>query len=161
MIKTISKMSILLILVSILFIETLIGCGTITSTSTTTSINNSKSITHFSFDSIGVTGEIFESTHIIKIIVPPNTNVSALTPTIKHNGLVINPGTGVTQDFTYKSVTYTVTAADSSAVNYLVYVGWLPKISNITLIDISGTSAVAMGNITSDGNNTVIDCGTC
>jgi len=55
----------------------------------------------------------------VDITLPPNTERNGLTPEIVIKGKSISPASGVSQDFTHP-VTYTVTAADGSSVNYTV-----------------------------------------
>ncbi|MCA2001587.1 MAG: hypothetical protein LDL51_06965 [Chloroflexi bacterium] len=78
-----------------------------------------KSILSFSFASPPAVGVI--SGNNITVMVPYGTNVTALVPTIVHNGVSVSPDSGVAQNFT-NPVTYTVTAADSTTQNYLVSV---------------------------------------
>ncbi len=83
----------------------------------------SKDITSFSFDGLNpsVHGTIDNSAQTVAIIVPFGTNVTALVPTIIHNGASISPASGVAKDFTLP-VTYTVTAQDNSTKAYVVAV---------------------------------------
>ncbi|MBU1106981.1 MAG: hypothetical protein KKB51_09965 [Candidatus Riflebacteria bacterium] len=83
--------------------------------------NPAKAITAFNFASPAATGVIDEGAKTVALIVPYGTNVTALVPTITHTGASVSPNTGVAQDFT-NPVTYTVTAADSSAQPYVVTV---------------------------------------
>ena len=98
-----------------------------------------KSITAFNFASPAAIGTINESVHTITINVPFGTNVTALAPTITHNGLSISPASGVPQDFT-NPVTYSVTAADFSMQNYTVSV-----VIPITVTAIPGQNKVYGG----------------
>jgi hypothetical protein len=83
------------------------------------SISSAKAITGFTFSSLGVSGVITGTT--IAVPVPIGTSVSALVPTITTTGVSVSPASGVAQDFT-NTVTYTVTAADSSTQSYVVTV---------------------------------------
>jgi formylglycine-generating enzyme required for sulfatase activity len=97
---------------AVVLILVITGCKTLSS---------GKAITSFSFASLAVTGTITEATHTIAITVPLGTDVTALVPTITHNGESINPATGVANNFT-GSVTYTVTAEDATIQTYVVTV---------------------------------------
>ena len=57
----------------------------------------------------------------VTVVVPIGTDLTALTPTIVHNGASISPPSGTPQDFTHP-VTYTVTAEDGSQHAYTVTV---------------------------------------
>jgi hypothetical protein len=81
--------------------------------------NPAKDITTFSFTSLTATG-VFTGTNIA-ITVPFGTDVTALVPTITHNGVSISPNSGVARDFT-NPVAYRVTAADASTQDYTVTV---------------------------------------
>ena len=80
-----------------------------------------KSITAFNFTNPAAIGVINEAVHTITIVVPFDTDVTALVPTITHNGVSISPSSGVPQNFT-NPVSYTVTAADFTMQNYTVSV---------------------------------------
>lgn len=87
-----------------------------------------KAVTAYSFAGYtGATGVINETTKKITVTVPNGTNVTALKATFSINGASLKVGsaiqtTGVTaNDFT-APVVYTVTASDSSTVNYTVTV---------------------------------------
>lgn len=77
--------------------------------------NTSKAITSFKIGS--VVGTVAGLT--ISITLPHGTDVTALTPTIVHNGKMISPITA--QDFTTPK-TYTVTAQDLTSQIYTVTV---------------------------------------
>jgi hypothetical protein len=81
--------------------------------------SSTKDITSFSFASPSATGVITGTN--IALSVPFGTNVTALVPTIIHNGMSISPNSGVVQNFT-NPVTYRVTAADASTKDYIVTV---------------------------------------
>ncbi len=78
--------------------------------------STTKTISSFSIN--GVSGTISGTN--ITVNLPAGTDLSALTPTIAHNGASISP-TG-SQDFSSSSVTYTVTAGDGSTQTYTVTV---------------------------------------
>ena len=98
-----------------------------------------KSITAFNFTTPAAIGTINEAVHTITVYVPFGTNVTALVPTITHNGVSVSPSSGVAQDFT-NPVTYTVTAADTSMQNYTVTV-----VIPITVTAIAGQNKVFGG----------------
>lgn len=64
---------------------------------------------------------INEATHSIIVTLPHSVNVVSLAPTITITGASISPANGVMRDFT-NPVTYTVTAADETTVDYIVKV---------------------------------------
>jgi len=78
-----------------------------------------KEITAFTFASPAATGIIAGDN--IAVTVPYGTNVTALVPTITHNGSSINPASGVAQNFT-SPIEYTVTASDGTTKVYTVTV---------------------------------------
>ena len=91
-----------------------------TVTVTVAAAASAKAITAFTFPTSTDT-YINEADHIISVRVPSGTDVTALVPTITHNGASINPATGVARNFTNPQ-TYTVTAADTTSQAYMVYV---------------------------------------
>jgi hypothetical protein len=76
-----------------------------------------KEITSFKIGDID--GTIGDGT--VAIEVPFGSNVTALAPTIVHNGKSIAPALGIAQNFT-NPVTYTVTAQDDTTKAYVVTV---------------------------------------
>ena len=80
-----------------------------------------KAITGFSFTGLdpAVSGMIDEETKTITLMVPYGTDLTALVPTIDHNGVSISPESGEAADFT-DPVICTVTAEDGSTQDYLV-----------------------------------------
>ncbi|KKP51745.1 hypothetical protein A3K01_03975 [candidate division WWE3 bacterium RIFOXYD1_FULL_43_17] len=85
------------------------------------SLNGSKDIVSFNFNSLGITGIINENEHTISLVVPYGTNISSLLPTITHTGEMVSPPSEVAQDFS-SPVTYTVTAVNSTTQDYVVTV---------------------------------------
>ena len=83
--------------------------------------SNTNAITAFVIASPAATGIIKDTDHTINVIVPYETNVTALIPTIFHTGVSISPNTGIAQDFS-SPITYTVTAGDGSIRAYVVTV---------------------------------------
>jgi cytoskeletal protein RodZ len=95
------------------------------STETPTQTQSSdKAITSFTFQTLtpAANATIDEGAHTITVNVPPNTNVTSLTPTIEvSDSATVSPASGTPQNFT-NPVTYTVTAQDGSTQNYIVTV---------------------------------------
>lgn len=89
-----------------------------------------KAITAFSFAGLVpvVVSTINDVTKTIALTVPYGVAVTALVPTITHNGVSIDPLSGVAADFT-SPITYIVTAEDASTQDYVVTV-----ISSLTLL---------------------------
>jgi hypothetical protein len=84
--------------------------------------SSNKQITAFGFAVPPAVGVIDEGAKSIAVEVPLSTDVSALIPVIAiSDKATISPASGVAQNFT-NSVTYTVTAEDGSAANYVVTV---------------------------------------
>jgi hypothetical protein len=84
--------------------------------------SSNKQITAFGFTVPPAVGVINEGAKSIAVEVPLGTDVSALVPAITiSDKAMISPTSGVTQNFT-NPVTYTVTAEDGSAANYVVTV---------------------------------------
>jgi hypothetical protein len=89
--------------------------------------NSAKAITTFSFASPAATGIITESTHSIAITVPYLTPVGALVATFSTTGISVSVNgvvqtSGVTANNFASTVTYTVTAADTTTQAYAVTV---------------------------------------
>ncbi|WP_199271495.1 DUF5018 domain-containing protein [Cellulophaga sp. L1A9] len=104
-------------------------------TVTAPALSSDKNITLFI---IGTVNGTITGTNI-SLILPAGTDVTALSPSITHTGVSINPATGAAQDFS-SPVSYTVTAADGSTQVYLVTVT-APALSSdkdITLFIING-----------------------
>jgi hypothetical protein len=92
-------------------------------------LSSDKAITAFTIPGqIGST-TINETAKTIAVTVPFGTIVTALAPTITITGASVSPDTGVAQDFT-NSVTYTVTAEDSSHQDYTATVTVAPAPSS-------------------------------
>ncbi|MGA9111852.1 MAG: hypothetical protein ACLPSL_13030 [Smithella sp.] len=105
------KLNVFLFVVLIMVIA---GC------SSSYTLPSAKAITAFTFPTSTAT-TIDEVAHVITVTVPVGTDLTTLVPTITYTGVIINPASGVAQDFT-SPVTYTVTAADTSTQNYTVIV---------------------------------------
>jgi PGF-pre-PGF domain-containing protein len=111
--------------------------------------NPAKSITSFRFNSFDpdVVGVINEASRTIALTVPYGTDVTALVPTIVHNGSSISPKSGVAQNFA-NPVTYTVTAADGTTQSYTVTVTVAPNpAKSITSFKFNGLDPAVNGNI--------------
>ncbi len=84
--------------------------------------DNEKSILLFRFDALDDDGVIDEILHRIDFVLPAETDVTQLVPTIEvSEGATVDPASGVAQDFT-NPVTYTVTAQNGTTAVYTVTV---------------------------------------
>ena len=84
--------------------------------------DNEKSILSFRFDALDEDGIIDEVARRISFVLPAETDVTQLVPTIVvSEGATVNPASGVAQDFT-NPVTYTVTAQNGTTAVYTVMV---------------------------------------
>lgn len=108
-------------------IATITACGGVAKDDKGASIF-AKSITSFSFESPSVTGTINETNHMITVIVPNGTVVTALKPKIIHTGTSIEPESGVSKNFS-SPVTYTVKATDASTQVYTITVTQLSSVT--------------------------------
>jgi hypothetical protein len=94
------------------------------SSNTTSTQSSEKSINSFTFSGLSpeVNGIINNSGYTINLIVPGNTDVTKLVPTITiSDGATMFPNSGTAEDFTNPLV-YTVTAQDGSIQDYTVTV---------------------------------------
>lgn len=83
---------------------------------------NEKSILSFRFDALDKDGIIDEVVRKIDFVLPAETDVTQLVPTIEvSEGATVEPASGVAQDFT-NPVTYTVTAQNGTTAVYTVTV---------------------------------------
>ena len=83
---------------------------------------NEKSILSFRFDALDADGIIDEVARKIDFVLPAETDVTQLVPTIEvSEGATVEPASGVAQDFTHP-VTYTVTAQNGTTAAYIVTV---------------------------------------
>ncbi len=103
-----------------------------------------KAITAFTVPNQVGTTTINELTHSIILDVPYSTNLTSLIPSITITGVSVNPGSGVSNNFT-STTTYTVTAIDSLTQIYDVKINLLPP-SSITTIT---SSAYTVDNASS------------
>ena len=84
--------------------------------------DNEKSILLFRFDALDDDGVIDEILHRIDFVLPAETDVTQLVPTIEvSEGATVEPASGVAQDFT-NPVMYTVTAQNGTTAVYTVTV---------------------------------------
>ena len=84
--------------------------------------DNEKSILLFRFDALDEDGIIDEVARRISFVLPAETDVTQLVPTIEvSEGATVEPASGVAQDFT-NPVTYTVTAQNGTTAAYTVMV---------------------------------------
>ncbi|MGD0576790.1 MAG: DUF5018 domain-containing protein [Candidatus Staskawiczbacteria bacterium] len=117
--------------------------------------SSENSITAFSFQDPLAVGTINETNHTVTLTVPPDTDVTRLTPTIGiSQDATIVPSLGSEQDFT-NPVTYTVTAQNGSAQKYTVTVNVASVLKStgklITAFTLSGFNPEVDGYI--DNNN--------
>ena len=83
---------------------------------------NEKSILSFRFDALDKDGNIDEVARRIAFVLPAETDVTQLVPTIEvSEGATVEPASGVAQDFT-NPVSYTVTAQNGTTAVYTVTV---------------------------------------
>ncbi len=83
---------------------------------------NEKSILSFRFDALDADGIIDEVARKIDFVLPAETDVTQLVPTIEvSEGATVEPASGVAQDFTHP-VSYTVTAQNGTTAAYIVTV---------------------------------------
>jgi len=83
---------------------------------------NEKSILSFRFDALDEEGVIDEIARRISFLLPAETDVTELVPTIEvSEGATVEPASGVAQDFT-NPVNYTVTAQNGTTAVYTVTV---------------------------------------
>ena len=83
---------------------------------------NEKSILSFRFDALDEDGIIDEVARKIDFVLPAETDVTQLVPTIEvSEGATVEPASGVAQDFTHP-VSYTVTAQNGTTAAYIVTV---------------------------------------
>ena len=101
---------------------TLNGCKK-ESTSNAASTNSILSFSFSKLKNASLSSDVFGviNGENIEISVPANTNITALIPSIVHNGKLIDPDTTVSKNFT-QPVLYTVTADDNSKKVYTVTV---------------------------------------
>ncbi|WP_461246502.1 DUF5018 domain-containing protein [Treponema sp. R6D11] len=114
-----AKISISLLILIFAFIACDGSDGTGDGSSPGTSQSSTKTITDFTFASPAAIGIINETAKTIAVTVPYGTNVTALTPNVKHTGVNYSP-TGA-QNFT-NPVPYTVTAENGTTQKYTVTV---------------------------------------
>jgi hypothetical protein len=93
-------------------------------------LNNDKAITAFSL--AGSTGTIDEGAGIINVIVPYETDLTSLAPTVTHTGVSYDPAGP--QNFT-SPASYTVTALDGSIRTYTV----TAVVADLSSIGVGGT----------------------
>ncbi|HEY4175797.1 MAG TPA: DUF5018 domain-containing protein [Kofleriaceae bacterium] len=104
--------------------------------------NSAKDITSFSI--LGFNATI--GTNTVTLVLPANTVLTALSPTITINGVSVTPASGVTRDFT-TAQTYTVTAADGSTKTYIATVTTaLSSDKDILSFIINGADATITGS---------------
>ncbi len=112
--------------------------------------SSAKNITSFNFAGLNpsVTGVI--TGNDIALNVPFGTNITTLVPTIGITGASVSPTSGTAQNFT-NSVTYTVTAADTTTQEYTVTVT-VANPSDITALTAAITVAQNKHNAAIEGD---------
>jgi hypothetical protein len=106
----------------------------------TVAVSPEKEITSFEID--GIFGTIDTTGHTIALTVPFGTDRSLLTPILIITGATVSPASGAAVDFT-APVTYTVTAADGSSIEYIVTITVaLSSVKEITSFLVNGFSGV-------------------
>jgi len=110
----------------------------------TVALSSAKAITGYSIN--GVPGTIDQSAKTISVTMPLPTDVTALVATFTTTGVSVTVGTtaqvsGTTANNFTNPVVYTVTAADSSTVNYTVTVT-LSAQKDITSYSINGVAGI-------------------
>ncbi|ULQ61212.1 cadherin-like beta sandwich domain-containing protein [Brucepastera parasyntrophica] len=131
-------------------------------------LDTAKTITGFSFTGLAE-GNINENEKTVTLTAPYGTAVTGLVPDITHTGVSVSPASGEAEDFT-NPVTYTVTAADSSAQIYTVTV----SVASLVSITLSGayktqykigesldTSGLVITGTDSAGNSVAIPASSC
>ncbi len=118
--------------------------------------SSSKQITSFIISDTGSVGSIAGTN--ISVIVPAGTGLLNLTPIITHTGVSISPASGVAGDFV-SPVVYTVTAEDSSTMEYTVTVTEASAGSK-EITSFSITSPFAAGTITGTDISVTVPYGT-
>lgn len=118
--------------------------------------SSSKQITSFIISDTGSVGSIAGTN--ISVIVPAGTGLLNLTPIITHTGVSITPASGVAGDFV-SPVVYTVTAEDSSTMEYTVTVTEASAGSK-EITSFSITSPFAAGTITGTDISVTVPYGT-
>jgi len=137
-----------LLLLSVM-VSLLPACGGGGGGSSGTSASSARAITTYTLS--GVAGTIDETNKAIAVTVPYGTNVTALVATFTTTGASVKVGTttqasGATANSFTSPVTYTVTAADGTTINYTVTLGAV----------VGGTlSGLAAGNSITLLNNAV------
>jgi hypothetical protein len=101
--------------------------------------DSAKAITGFTL--AGQTAAIDEGAGTIAVTVPYGTNITNIAPAITHTGASVNPADGTPKNFT-NPVTYTVTAADDTQMQYVVTVTVAPNSAKvITDFTLAGQAA--------------------
>jgi hypothetical protein len=123
----------------------------------TVAANTAKAITAYSFAGFaGATGVINEAAKTIAVTVPNGTNLTALAATFTTTGANLKVGatvqtnTATTNNFT-APVTYRVTAADATFVDYVVTVTVAAPV--VVLPGVAGTTGAAATNPTVISSN--------
>jgi hypothetical protein len=123
-----------------------------------------KAITAFSITSpVTAAGIINEAAKTIAVTVPYGTNLNAMTTSITHTGVAINPASGAARNFSSPQ-TYTVTAADGTQQVYTVTVTVLgqgtvtiqgPPDETVTLTPVNNHSRIPPTDLSYAAGDTV------
>lgn len=110
----------------------------------TSNASSTNSILSFSFSKLknaSLSSDVFGVINgaNIEISVPANTNITALIPSVVHNGKLIDPDTTASKNFT-QPVLYTVTADDNSKKVYTITVK-MPLTNDKSITSFNFTSA--------------------
>ncbi|MDP2630749.1 MAG: S8 family serine peptidase, partial [Candidatus Uhrbacteria bacterium] len=127
----------------------------------TVAANPAKALTSLTVQSgpgkppISAQGVINEADHTVLVYVPYNADVTSLWVTIVHTGATVSPTPGSLQDFT-GPITFTVTAADGSAQEYVVTVrvAARPQITSFN-VALLGPAPVAVSGVINETDHTI------
>jgi hypothetical protein len=117
--------------------------------------NPAKRITSFKINDLDAM--ITEATKTITLTLPFNTDLHALSPTITHTGMSINPASGAARDFS-STQTYTVTAEDNTTQDYMVMVSTAAPSSSKDILTFNILSAT--GSVGADAVSITVPMGT-
>lgn len=143
------------------------ACGGDSSDKSGEPLGSDKAIIALTFPDLGAPGIIDDLDHMIAVTVPFGTDVTDIAPAIAHTGVGLSPASGAAQDFN-RPVIYTVTAADASTRQYIVYVNQGAAVTTAAIagnlaftVSIAGTSATGGGVVTNEGVSAVTERGLC
>lgn len=122
--------------------------------------SSENSIISFDFSNPMAVGNVDQNKHTVTLIVPPDTDVINLTPTVLVSQYaIVSPASGVPQDF-MNPVEYTVTAQNGAIQKYTVTVNVLTSIKgvgkSITSFKLSGFSPEVDGVISEEDHTITV-----